>query len=62
MSKIEQAIKEIRAFAEKEGLHNATFAQLAGLHKNSLRHFGSDAWNPKVSTLLSLERVMDDDG
>ncbi len=62
MSKISEAIQEMRAFAEREKLRPATFAQRAGLHKNSLRYFNSDVWEPKLSTLLALEGVMDDDG
>ena len=60
MSTTEDTIAEIRAFKKRMHLHNATFAQKAGLHKNSLRHLDSPAWNPKVSTVIALEGVMDD--
>ncbi len=34
------------------------FAAVAGLHPNSLRHFGTAGWNPHAKTIRALERAL----
>ncbi|APG62188.1 3,4-dihydroxy-2-butanone-4-phosphate synthase [Sphingorhabdus lutea] len=55
-------IEKVVALVESGEISRAGLARAVGLHVNSLRHIGSDEWNPTADTLARLEKYLARDG
>lgn len=58
MTKTEEAVSRIRAWAAAQGITRHKLASLAGLSKHALRHMDDPEWDPRRKTLEALERVV----
>ncbi len=57
-SLVEMAKARVRAYARHRGWSASEFAERAGLHRNTLRHFDLPEWNPTAETLARLEAIV----
>jgi len=58
MTTIKQTIKNIRLFVAKNKITPYRLCKEAGLHRNTLHRIKHDDWNPTISTIEKIERVI----
>lgn len=55
-----ETILRLRSALARSGMSKQKFAQLAGLHPNTLDRCDEDTWNPLLSTLTAVEKTLDE--
>lgn len=60
MHTIDHVLNRIRAYAAARGWKKSRLAAEAGLSDNALKHLNNPSWNPNVSTIRSIERLIPD--
>lgn len=58
MTSIDQLLDRLDQERRDLGLSKAAVARRAGLHVNTLRHFGEKAWSPTVETIRAVEAAI----
>lgn len=54
----EELAKRIAAVLTLPGMNKVLLTYLAGIHRQTLEGYDSDAWNPTAQTLERLDRVV----
>lgn len=53
-----QLLDDLRAAIEQSPLSKKDIAEAAGLHINTMLRFNDPNWDPHISTIAALERVI----